>query len=566
MSQAAASPRGVTVELSNNLPAPIANKDVPAASKSLDDGSESCRKSTLLYAFIGFVLGVILVVIIVLIMGATASSSSASTSGATNPADVQTITILHVNDIYELKANSLNLGGLARLATLRKRLAASTTDSICTLGGDVISPSALGTARIGGVSLAGRQVINILSAPYVGVDVATFGNHEFDVSSLSVLQSRIDESSFKWVSSNTFLSNGSSFPNVPRWWLWRAPTSGLQVGFVGVTINSNVKPYNRIPNITASFPLLRAAVDEVRAAGADVVVCLSHLAIASDVRVADSVPGLDIILGGHDHDNSYIRRGGNLVPIIKADSDAGTAYQIQLSFNRKTKRVNVNAQPVVINADIPEDPDTKFKIDYWFSIAFAAFAAQGFNATRPVCTITQPLDGLDSTVRWVPTLLTALTAEGIFREVQRLGVNVDLAMFNCGSCRVDNYFATGSVITEYDVLRIYPFDNKLIVVSMPGSIILRLMNDVPKLVGTGAFPAFFGITPASTGNAWLINGTLVDPARFYLVASSDFFVKVGDRGTEYITTISGNNVTELTSFVPQDWRWAFAKQLKSMFP
>ena len=43
-----------------------------------------------------------------------------------------------------------------------------------------LSPSAIGTARVDGEPLAGRQTVDVLNG--VGLDWATFGNHEFNVS------------------------------------------------------------------------------------------------------------------------------------------------------------------------------------------------------------------------------------------------------------------------------------------------------------------------------------------------------------------------------------------------
>jgi len=40
---------------------------------------------------------------------------------------------------------------------------------------------------------------------------------------------------------------------------------------------------------------------ELRAGGADVVICLSHLGVVYDQAIAANVPGIDIIVGGHDH-------------------------------------------------------------------------------------------------------------------------------------------------------------------------------------------------------------------------------------------------------------------------
>src|SRR6187401_1211211 len=75
-----------------------------------------------------------------------------------------TITILHFNDVYEITpVDGGKAGGLARVANLRARLKASHPDLITTLGGDYLSPSAIGTARVNGERLNGRQMVAVLN-------------------------------------------------------------------------------------------------------------------------------------------------------------------------------------------------------------------------------------------------------------------------------------------------------------------------------------------------------------------------------------------------------------------
>src|SRR5437773_6208522 len=91
-----------------------------------------------------------------------------------------TVTILHFNDVYEITpVEAGKAGGLARFARFRAGLKAQHPELLTTFGGDFVSPSALGTARVNGERLAGRQMVAVLNL--VGIDWATFGNHEFDI-------------------------------------------------------------------------------------------------------------------------------------------------------------------------------------------------------------------------------------------------------------------------------------------------------------------------------------------------------------------------------------------------
>lgn len=94
-------------------------------------------------------------------------------------AEVVDITLLHLNDIYEITPVEAGRGGLARVATLRQQLLIKNPRTYRLLAGDAFSPSALGTAKVNGKPLAGEQMVAVMNA--VGFNYATFGNHEFDL-------------------------------------------------------------------------------------------------------------------------------------------------------------------------------------------------------------------------------------------------------------------------------------------------------------------------------------------------------------------------------------------------
>ena len=70
----------------------------------------------------------------------------------------------------------------------------------------------------------------------------------------------------------------------------------------------------------------------------DAIVALTHLSIAMDQRLAEEVPAIDLILGGHEHENYFLRRGERLTPIIKADANVRTVAVITLRFSGTARR------------------------------------------------------------------------------------------------------------------------------------------------------------------------------------------------------------------------------------
>ena len=122
------------------------------------------------------------------------------------------------------------------------------------MAGDFLNPSLLGTLKVDGQRVKGRQMIEVMNA--MDFDLATFGNHEFDIKEKE-LQQRLNESTFNWVSANVFQKNGDSLdvfhsikkgdsiaiPETLYYDLDAPDTSKVRIGFFGVTIDSNPKDF-----------------------------------------------------------------------------------------------------------------------------------------------------------------------------------------------------------------------------------------------------------------------------------------------------------------------------------
>ena len=86
------------------------------------------------------------------------SKSSLHDAEAPNDAAVS-FTILQLNDIYEIApVEGGHRGGLARVATLLKRLRAENPNTLALLSGDFLNPSAIGATQINGKAVAGALV------------------------------------------------------------------------------------------------------------------------------------------------------------------------------------------------------------------------------------------------------------------------------------------------------------------------------------------------------------------------------------------------------------------------
>lgn len=447
-----------------------------------------------------------------------------SAPGQAQGGGARTATLMHLNDVYEITpTGSGESGGLARVATLRQQLRRSVPGLITTLGGDFLSPSALGLAEVGGGRLAGKQMVAVLNA--VGLNWATLGNHEFDVREAE-FRSRMAEARFRVVVANVTDTAGQLFPNTVRHAVLRVRTAGgtLRLGLVGVVLTDNHPSWVRLEDPIAS---VQREVKALADSSVDAIIALTHLTLAQDQQLAEQVPELALLMGGHEHENYLIRRGAHFTPIVKADANVRTVALISLTVPHRGARAVVDVRFVPIDASLRADPVVAREAAHWVRLGDSAFRAAGLDPSATVTTLTEALDGRESTVRVRPGRLTALIAEALQAEVPQ----AEVGLMNGGSIRIDDVIAPGP-ITQYDVIRILPFGGRVSGTSMTGALLQQVMEQGAVNRGSGGFLHVAGAV--REGDRWLVGGVPLDPARRYVVATTDFLLTGRERGLGYL--------------------------------
>jgi len=107
---------------------------------------------------------------------------------------------IQLNDVYEIAPLSGGkFGGMARVAHVRDSIKKENPNTFLFMAGDFLNPSLLGTLKIDGERIYGKQMVEVMNA--MNFDLVTFGNHESDLKE-NDLQKRLNESTFPWMSSN----------------------------------------------------------------------------------------------------------------------------------------------------------------------------------------------------------------------------------------------------------------------------------------------------------------------------------------------------------------------------
>ena len=458
------------------------------------------------------------------VLGASPLAIAQPKDAAGRAAKPVTVTLVHLNDVYEiLPVEGGKAGGLARVATVVRKLKAANPAVLTTLAGDYLSPSALGTAKVDGQPLAGRQMVAVLNA--AGVDWATFGNHEFDVSE-AAFRAHLADAKFRLVSTNVTDAGGQPFAGVPTSAIVPVAAGGrtLRIGLIGVTVDATKKDWVAYRDAIAAA---KAEVEKLRGR-TDAIVALTHLSLAQDTEFVTAVPGIDVVLGGHEHENWLMFRGPRFVPIVKADANVRSLAIVSLTFGAPGTRPVVATRLQVIDDTIAADPAVDAVARQWTERGFAAFRREGFAPEAVVATATEPLDGRESTVRNRAGRLTDVIVAALAREA---GAS-DVALFNAGSVRIDDVVPPGPV-TEYDVIRVLPFGGKVVTATFDGALLARVLDAGENNEGMGGYLHARGARREN--GAWLVQGKPIDPAARYAVVLTDFLLTGGETNLGFLT-------------------------------
>lgn len=291
---------------------------------------------------------------------------------------IDTITILHLNDTHSTLApigprdQNLNgtIGGIARATSVISYERTVDPELLLLHAGDI---------SIGDLFFNKYfQVPELNWMNMIGFDALALGNHEFDLTPIALLGSL----------QNVFPDPGNAFPilganidasAIPNLDAYISDFTVKDIGSVRVGIFGLITPATNI----LSQPLPVIIEDDIQeimniagtnafilrnVESCDVVILLSHLGVEFDMAVASMVPGIDIIIGGHDH-YKYDE------PIPITNPLGGTTWVAQARSNYMyigKMQIGVDALGVIsllnyslipLNENVPEEPTVKAMVD-----------------------------------------------------------------------------------------------------------------------------------------------------------------------------------------------------------
>jgi len=446
--------------------------------------------------------------------------------------------ILTFNDVYELAASYDGSGGLANLHSLMEQEISELEKEgiawISSLNGDFLSASLLGPR------FQGKHMIDVLNT--MPLTHASLGNHEFDFKesergSDMVLLQRISESNFKWINSNVF-SRGKLFPQtLPKDVIELENESGevVKVGIFALCTGATRVLSYPPDHVDFQNPIsaARRMIAELRDEDqCDIVIALTHLTMSQDVQLATSVPGINVIIGGHDHHPLCQQQGATT--IIKCGQNAKILGRIDLHIQKQVVEMkgekittinNLTEWSFKGNFGYPPHPKTEVVVNQYLQ-----HLPSDWNEFLGICGST--LDSTTSLCRSTETTMCSLLADALLDHYK-----ADATIINAGTCRGDRVYSIGTQLLKGDIYTEFPFESYPRYGCLTGAQLIGAIEDGLKNIGAGGYPHLskgFAVTYDPSGEygsrivAISLNGEEIDRERHYYVVSTDWLFIGGD--------------------------------------
>lgn len=204
-------------------------------------------------------------------------------------------------------------------------------------------------------------------------DVRVVGNHDYAWGPQQLLEYANDDHAIVLASNTRYAGNSEqTFDGVE---FSIVQVGCLKVGFFGMTSvpwNELDQPIETapIPDFIANFKMnweWQEIAEEIvgkYSQDVDFMVMLSHLGEGTDTRIAQNVPGIDLVLGGHTHggENYQLLENGSIV--IQPNFFAQGLTDLTLTFDSNTKELtNIDYETIATSTISTTDEQLQSEID-----------------------------------------------------------------------------------------------------------------------------------------------------------------------------------------------------------
>lgn len=438
----------------------------------------------------------------------------------------RTLVIIHTNDLHGRLRPHMNkrisrdkpVGGMPYIASIINNIRRQHPGKTLLLdGGDVAQGSPVSN------KFKGVSAIEAMNALHY--DAATVGNHEFDWE-ISGLLKMMAKSNFPWLGANIIRTR---YPRL----LMRGlkpyvikEVNGVRVGILGLTTpdTPTTTGGQKLGSIKFASPKKTALkyIPEMKRKGASLIVVLSHLGIGDDIKLAERVGSIDVIVGAHSHSAmKYPKKVRNTI-IVQAGAYGSYVGVLKLKISPKTKMIKSytakGALIPVTHDNVKPDPEVMKIVQKYGRIIDKEMGEVVGVAAGDI----EKKKKRGRTDTCLGNLIT---------DAMRDYTGADAAILNFGGIRANIYKGNITLETLHTVL---PFKNMVVGMDIPGK---NLKDVLERRVWGGGVAQVSGLEYkldltkkiGQRVSDLKINGKPYQTDKIYRLATVDFLLSGGDK-------------------------------------
>jgi 5'-nucleotidase / UDP-sugar diphosphatase len=432
------------------------------------------------------------------------------------------LTILHVNDthgrilpyIEGTSGARQMVGGAAYLARMIEEERSKDPDGILLLSaGDMFQGTPVSNL------FKGRSVTDVMN--YLKFDAMAIGNHEFDWG-MDVLRHLVASSRFPYLSANIKDERGRYLPGVKPYII--VERKKVKIAIIGITTPEvpRITMPGRFKHMTVTRPedILPGFIKEATDQGAGIIIVLSHLGIDADKDLAQKIPGINVIVGGHSHTalenpvlvgNTIIVQAGAYglyLGVLKLRIDPDTGEIIRHTEENELEKV-------MAGKDRPYDKELGRIIHAYYGRIEKEYSKVVGETSLPLIRYHQRESNIGNFIC----------------DTMRKKTGTDMAFINSGAIR--NNIPKGKITLE-QVFTLLPFDNILVTMKLTGKKILEILEQNAKLehgiLQVSGMEIRYDISEpiGSRVREVYIGRRPLDPEKTYTLTTVDYLAAGGD--------------------------------------
>lgn len=458
-------------------------------------------------------------------------------SPALSQAEEVKLCIIHINDLhgYLLPYEDKNMapppekiGGAAYVAAKIEELKKANKGSCILLdAGDIAQGTPISN------EFRGESVIDFMNK--VGFNATTLGNHEFDWGQ-DTLKKMIGREKFPCICANVLDSRTGKLASFIREPYCIFTAAGIKIGIIGITTPDLPKmsfEYN-IRGLRFESPekVLPGYIRELREKGVQLIGILSHCGVEGDRKMAENVPGIDFIVGGHSHKALREPLKVNNTIIVQAGAYGMYVGALTLTVDRSSGKIlsytDRNELYPVIDSQITPDPEVAKMMDKYY-LRLKPIMEEVVGQSKEEITKTPETGRGDMPIGNVIT------------DLLRAYSGADIFFFNAGGLRAP---LPKGPITRDDIYKVLPFDDFTVTMELSGQ---EVMDTIVQGVSGSKIIQVSGITvsfyPSLNGRDKIaevkVGDKPLDLSKTYKVGTINYLSRGGDG---YATFAKGKNI------------------------